>query len=133
MADPIIGIKITGDGKDLETALNRAAKEVREFGDGVAKAKAPVSDLAVQTKAAFDATGVRDFGREVTKAQEPVTTLSQSLRAFTVFSTDLSRRPSSCQSLSASTASRNPLGTRTELLEFCPLTVTYASPSKCAS
>lgn len=80
MADPIIGIKITGDGKDLETALNRAAKEVREFGDGVAKAKAPVSDLAVQTKAAFDATGVRDFGREVTKAQEPVTTLSQSLR-----------------------------------------------------
>src|SRR5690606_9365296 len=59
--------------------------------------------------------------------------LSHNARALTVFITDLSRRPSSCQSPSASTASRKALGTRTELFEFCPLTVTYASPSKCVS
>src|SRR5689334_23183206 len=34
------------------------------------------------------------------------------------------------QSSSLSTAAKNSSGTRTELLEFCPLTVAYASPLK---
>ena len=48
---------------------------------------------------------------------------SQSSRALMVLATLPSVRRSSCQSLSASIASKNASGMRTELFEFWPLTV----------
>src|SRR5690606_33277409 len=57
----------------------------------------------------------------------------QSSRARTFFETARSVRRRSSQTPSFSSASKNALGTRTELLEFWPETVAYASPLKSAS
>src|SRR4051794_26203589 len=51
-------------------------------------------------------------------------------RAFIVLCTFPSFRRVVLQSASSSTAFKKRLGTRTELFEFCPLTVAYPSPLK---
>src|SRR6185436_5199270 len=51
-------------------------------------------------------------------------------RALTVLRAFLLVREVSTQSASSSIALKNRLGIRTELFEFCPLTVMYASPLK---
>src|ERR671911_2801434 len=56
--------------------------------------------------------------------------LLHSARAGTVFATAPSVRRLSVHSRSSTTCSRNSLVTRTELLEFCPETVRYASESQ---
>ena len=54
---------------------------------------------------------------------------SQSLRASTVLKTLPLERPINSQSPFSSNTLKNLFGIRTELLEFCPATVRYASPS----
>src|SRR6185437_9404849 len=55
---------------------------------------------------------------------------SHSSRALRVLETLPLERQVRCQSPSSSTALKKRLGMRTELLEFCPLTVMYDSPLK---
>src|SRR5262249_46625770 len=68
------------------------------------------------------------------QAQAAWPIFSQSSRAFSVFAILFAFvRQVRSQSLSASTAFRNSSVTRTELFEFCPETVKYASESKSVS
>src|SRR5207237_5249041 len=55
---------------------------------------------------------------------------SHSSRALIDLATLSLVRLSNCQSASFSSASKKRFGIRTELFEFCPLTVEYASPLK---
>lgn len=53
MTNNVIGVRITGDGKDLEAALERGGRQVRTFGDEVNKTKEPINSLAQGLRSAF--------------------------------------------------------------------------------
>src|SRR5579862_7278565 len=67
------------------------------------------------------------------EAQAACAILSHNSAAGIVFVTLPSVRRVSCQSAPFSTRSRNSLARRTELFEFCPATVRYASESQSVS
>lgn len=53
MSNNVIGVRITGDGKELEAALERGGRQVRGFGEQVEKTKDPVNALAQGLRSAF--------------------------------------------------------------------------------
>ena len=81
--DAVIGVKITGDGKNLEKALQTSGKRVDEFGKKAGDAKAPLEALGQSFKNAFIGTSIVAAATKLGSAADAVTILNNRLKLAT--------------------------------------------------